>query len=77
MLLRMCAALRGEALFVSFEGGPRPIDFLHDTVVRDEVEGLRFVALETMARCLDRPISFDPAWADQWWREFALAGNRP
>lgn len=72
MLLRMCASLSGEDLYASHDDGPRPIDFIYDTVARDEDEGLRFIALETMARCLGRPISFDPSWADAWWREFSL-----
>ncbi len=71
-LLRLSAQLSGDPLFLSFRGGPRPIDFLYDTLSRDDDEGLRLVALETMARCLRRPIDFDPAWAHKWWREFAL-----
>ena len=72
MLLRMCSSLKGDELFASHDAGPRPIDFLYDTVSRDEDEGLRFVALEAMARCLGRPVSFDRDWADAWWREFSL-----
>ena len=72
-LLRLCSQTGGEVLFTRFADGPRPIEFVYDTAARDEEPGLRLLALETMARCLGRSVSFDPRWADEWWREFALS----
>jgi len=72
-ILRLCSQTGGNVLFTRIGGGPRPIEFVYETASRDDDEGLRLLALETMARCLGRAISFDPKWADAWWREFALS----
>jgi hypothetical protein len=74
--VRLCAQLPREWVFESYQGGPTPIEFLYDTAKGDEDPGLQLVALDAMARCLAKPISFDPQWADEWWRLYALSRER-
>jgi hypothetical protein len=74
--IRMCSQVGGDVVFQQHAGGPTGIEFLYD-MVRGDDDGLRLNALEAMAICLGRPISFDAAWADEWWREYSLARRRP
>jgi hypothetical protein len=73
-LLQVCAGVPHEWLNRTFADGPPPIEYVYDTAVRDESVGLRRVGLDALARCLDRPVSFEAEWADLWWRERALEG---
>src|SRR5690606_3365591 len=57
--VRLCAQLPQPLVFESYAGGPRPIEYLYDTATADEDEGLRLLALDAMARALNRPLSFD------------------
>ena len=76
-VVRLCASLPREFVDLRVGEGPSPVEFLYD-VVKDEKEqaGIRAVALEALAICLDRDTSHDPAWADAWWQERALQGAR-
>ena len=53
-----------------------PVDFLYDTVVADDDAGLRQVALEGLALCLQRPVSFDEAWPTTWRQKFIIERSR-
>lgn len=74
LVVRLCAALPAELVDVRVGEGPSPIEFLYDVVKRDDLAGLRTVALEALAICLGRDTSHDPTWADAYWQERALRG---
>jgi hypothetical protein len=66
-LVRLCAQLKGK----SVQGGKMAVDFLYDTAVADDEAGLRQVALEGLALCLQRPqIEDDEEWATTWRQQF-------
>lgn len=67
-LVRLCGQLDPERALASWGTGPAPAEFLYETLFADPDQGLRAVALEALARCLDQPISTDSAWAERWWR---------
>lgn len=68
-LARMCGQLGGDDARRHVGTGPAPIEYLYETAISDEDDGLRLVALEALARSLRRPVDFDPAWAEQWWHD--------
>ncbi|MHC4514880.1 MAG: hypothetical protein ACYTGW_01625 [Planctomycetota bacterium] len=72
-LVRLCSQLRGEPAMKSVHGGKMPVDFLYETAIADDEAGLRQVALEGLALCLQRPkISFDEEWATTWRQQFIV-----
>ncbi|MFO1051998.1 MAG: hypothetical protein U1F36_07270 [Planctomycetota bacterium] len=90
-LVRLCAALPPDQVDVASERGPSPVVFLYDLVKRrdaarrnenergfwtDEEDAVSGLALEALALCLSRDIDHDSAWADRWWNERALGGER-
>ena len=72
-LVRLCSQLRGELAMKSVQGGKMPVDFLYETAIADDDAGLRQVALEGLALCLQRPeVSFDEEWATTWRQQFIV-----
>ncbi len=71
-LVRLCAQMRGEAATQSVRRGRMPVDFLYDTLVADDDAGLRQAALEGLALCLQRPVSFDEEWPTTWRQKFIV-----
>lgn len=77
MWVRLCGQLPREFVFVRYQGGPSPIEFLYDTARADASSGLRLVALDAMARALGRTtVTLERDWADRWWRDYALRAGQ-
>lgn len=68
-LVSMCGQLNRERAVATSAGGPAPVEFLYETFFADPDAGLKTIALEALARCLERPVSFDPEWAVRWWTD--------
>jgi len=68
-LVRMCGQLGTERALTASGTGPAPAEFLYETFFDDPDPGLRTVALEALAFCLRRDVSFDRKWAESWWSE--------
>lgn len=75
-LVLICGQIRPPLALRSFRGGPFPAEFLYDTAMSDPDPGLRRVALEALAWSLGRRVDFDPAWAQEWWREYVPSRER-
>lgn len=76
-LVRMCGQLSEQQARESHEGGPAAVEFLFETVSGDPDEGLRLIALEALAHCLGRPVSFDVRWAREWWLGYVTGRGGP
>jgi hypothetical protein len=68
-LVRICGQLQREPATRSVGRGPPAVEYLYETAVRDSDAELRLAALEALALCLGRDVSFDPEWAERWWRD--------
>ena len=75
-LVGMCGQLNRERAMATSGNGPAPVEFLYETFFGDPDEGLRTVALEALARCLERPVDFDPDWAERWWTDDYVPNRR-
>ncbi len=75
-LVRMCAQLAPKDALEAVAGGVPPVEFLYETAVGDQDANLRMVALDALARCLQRPLSFDLAWAERWWQDEYVPGGQ-
>jgi hypothetical protein len=69
-LVRLCGQLDESRARRGRDGGPAPVEFLYETAAADADPGLRRIALEALAHCLRRPVSFDPEWAERWWVDY-------
>lgn len=78
-LVRLCGQLPFEVASRSESGGPAPVEFLYDAISDPAADrALQVAALEALACCLHRPISFERAWADAWWADWVVdRGARP
>jgi hypothetical protein len=76
-IVAACARLRSPLAEEGFEldkgqVGPAPVQVLFDVALHDPDPGLRRVALEGLAYSLGRERDFDPEWARNWYRDWAL-----
>lgn len=72
-LVRLCGQLPPEDALRAEPGGPAPVEFLYDVISDFGADrALHVAALEALACCLRRPVSFDRAWADAWWSDYVV-----
>ena len=69
-LTRICGQLDAERAKISYRTGPPPVEFLCNTALEDDDQGLRLIALEALSHCLGRPPVFESSWARTWWQNY-------
>jgi hypothetical protein len=74
-LLHLLAGLDLAAFQERREGDPSPLQFVAKAATGDPDAGVQMVALRTLAQKLDRPVSYDPAWAREWWADYVAQGR--